>query len=448
MLSRADLHPYQCEAITFLETDVARQMIAIMGSGKTTVALHAIADLKRAGMLDAPALVVAPLLIAETVWHTEAQLWQDTSSLTVERIIGAPKRRLAALDRPADIYVCNYDNLKWLAGEIIKRRQLFSVLIADESSRLKNPEAQRTKLMLALGGAAQRRWTLTGTPRGQQLTDVWAPAQFVTRGKAFPPFYVWRTHNFFTNDIYERQWYPRTGVETATIAALAPFTFVVDRAALNTRPPMVEIVHDVPLDPKSAAVYQALDAGGTTDAIAAKVASGLMPASEMAIVGKLMQVCSGAVYDDTGNWRRLHDRRLDMLGEIHDGHDRPTLVFVGYRHEVTRIKARFPAAEELTANKIDAWNAGEIEMLVAHPASAGHGVNLQHGSDTLVWFSLPWSAELYAQANARLARQGQLETVTVHVLLSRGRIDEIAHRVVHQRLIQQDRLIAALRVPA
>jgi hypothetical protein len=229
---------------------------------------------------------------------------------------------------------------------------------------------------------------------------------------------------------------------------LKPFTHVVDQAALNTRPAVVEIVHDVPLDAVSDAVYRALDPAGVADAVTAKAATGLIPASEMAIVTKLMQVCSGASYDDSGHWRRLHDRRLDMLAEIHDGHACPTLVFVTFRHEIERIRERFPFAKELSADRIDAWNAGDIEMLVAHPASAGHGINLQAGSDTLVWFSLPWSAELYAQANARLARQGQRNTVNIHILLSRGRIDEIAYRIVHRRLAEQERLIEALREPA
>jgi SNF2 family DNA or RNA helicase len=442
---RSDLHPYQHEAIAFLKEGGARQLIAVMGSGKTTVAEHAIADLKQQGELEYPALVVAPLLIAETVWHTEAKLWRDTAGLRIERIIGTPKQRLAALDRPADFYVVNYDNLKWLAEEVIRRELIFSVVIADESSKIKNPTAQRTKVMLALGGLARRRWTLTGTPRGQQLLDVWAPAQFVTRGHAFPAFYQWRNSLFFPVDIYQRQWHPRSGVEAAVTERLRAFTHVVDKAALDTRPPLVEIVHDVPLDSASGAIYRALDAGGTTDAVAAKAAAGLVPASEMAIVAKLMQVCSGASYDDMGAWRRLHDRRLDMLQELHEAHDRPTLVFVTFRHEIERIRERFPFAQELTAEPIDAWNRGQIEMLLAHPASAGHGVNLQHGSDTIVWFSLPWSAELFAQANARLARQGQQHTVTVHVLLCRDRIDEVAYRLVHRRLAEQEQLIAALQ---
>jgi hypothetical protein len=388
--------------------------------------------------------VVAPLLIAETVWHAEAQLWQDTADLQIERIIGTPKQRLAALDRPADLYVVNYDNLKWLAEEVMRRELLFSILIADESSKIKNPEARRTKIMLALGGLARRRWTLTGTPRGQQLLDIWAPAQFVTRGAALPPFYPWRNANFFPVDIYQRQWRPRSGVEAAVSDRLRALTHVVNQAALNTRPSVIEIVHDVPLDPASAAIYQALDPDGVADAAVAKAAAGLLPASEMAIITRLMQVCSGASYDDSGHWRRLHDRRLDMLAEIHEAHDRPTLVLVAFRHEIERITERFPFAQELTADRIEAWNVGGIEMLVAHPASAGHGINLQAGSDTLVWFSLPWSAELYAQANARLARQGQHSTVNIHVLLSRGRIDEIAHRVVHRRLAEQKQLIEAL----
>jgi hypothetical protein len=446
--SRSDLHPYQDGAIAFLLDDFARQLIAVMGSGKTAVALHAIADLKYQGRLDEPVLVVAPLLIAETVWHMEAAAWEDTANLRVERILGTPKQRLAALDRPADVYVTNYDNVRWLQAEIVKRQLRFSVLIADESSRLKNPGAVRTQTMLRLALRAERRWTLTGTPRGHQLIDVWAPAQFVTQSGAFPPFYPWRNANFFPIDPYERQWYPRAGVEAAVTARLKSFTCVVDRAALATRPPVVEIVHDIPLDASAAGVYAVLDKDGTTDAAAVRAASGMLPASDMAIVTKLMQVCSGAAYDDSGGWRRLHDRRLDMLAEIHEGHDRPTLVFVTFRHEIERIRERFPFAEELAADRIDAWNRGKIEMLLAHPASAGHGVNLQYGSDTLVWFSLPWSAELYAQANARLARQGQTNTVSIHILISSGRIDEIAQRVVRKRIAEQDRLIRALAVPA
>jgi hypothetical protein len=442
---RRDLHPYQEDAIAFLLAACERQLVAPMGSGKTIAALTAIVALKASGELTLPTLVIAPLMIAASVWNTEAMAWQHTTQLRVVRVIGNAKQRRAALDTDADIYVCNFDNSAWLAEEIARRGMRFGLLLIDEASCIKNPLAQRTRTCIALGANIERRWAITGTPRAYQLLDVWGPAQFCTDNKAFPPFYRWRATHFFTTDPYARIWHPRTGVEDQVIDTLRTFTKVVDRAALSTRPPVVEIIHDISLDPVSAGVYQQLDAGGVTDGVAAKLAQGLRPGSELAIAGKLMQVLSGAVYDDQGTWRRMHDLRLDALAEIHAGHRRPTLVYFTFRHEAERIRQRFPFAQELEARLIDPWNAGRIEMLLAHPASAGHGINLQHGSDTLVWFSLPWSAELFQQANARLARQGQADTVNVHLLISTGRIDEIALRVVRGRLRAQDELIEQLR---
>jgi SNF2 family DNA or RNA helicase len=437
------LHPYQVDGIDFLLADLARQFIAIMGAGKTAVALHAIAALKLIDQLDGVVIVVAPLMIAETVWTSEARQWEQTAGLIIERVIGTPKQRSAALDRPADVYVTNYDNLAWFMAEACKRGIKIAVLIADEASALKSSDSVRTRLMIKLAQQATRRWALTGTPRTYQLTDVWGPAQFVTRATAFPPFPTWRNANFYPVDQYARIWRPRSGVEAATTERLRPFTKVVDRAALATRPLVVEIIHNIPLPEEVEEVYRQYDEG-TTEDLEKLVAAGLTPASDIAIVGKLQQVLSGAVYGADGGWTQLHDRRLDKLVEIHEGHDRPTLVFVTFRHEIERIQERFPFAQELHADLIEAWNRGEIEMLIAHPASAGHGVNLQHGSDVAVWLSLPWSAELFAQANARLARQGQTGTVTIHTLISSGRIDEIALRVVRNRLQAQDELIEAL----
>jgi SNF2 family DNA or RNA helicase len=445
LLSRRRLHPYQRDAVAFFCAAPERQLVAPMGSGKTIIALTAIVDLLTTSALTPPILIIAPLMIAGSVWTTEAAAWEHTAHLQVVRVIGTAKQRTAALDGDADIYVCNFDNSAWLAVEIARRGMRFGLLLIDEASALKNPLAQRTRTCITLGAQVERRWTITGTPRAYQLLDVWGPAQFCTNGRAFAPFYRWRNTQFFSNDLYQRIWHPHAGVEDQVINTLRSFTKVVDRAALNTRPPVVEIVHDIELDPLSAGVYQQLDSGGITDAVTARLAQGLLPSSEMAIVGKLMQVLSGAVYDDAGGWRHLHDLRLDALAEIHAAHCHPTLVYFNFRHEAERIRQRFPFAAELRPELIDPWNTGRIEMLIAHPASAGHGINLQHGSDTLVWFSLPWSAELFQQANARLARQGQTSTVNIHILISAGMIDEIALRVVRNRLRAQDALIEALQ---
>lgn len=448
-LPRTALHPYQVEAIEFLCQAPDRQVIAIMGAGKTTIALHAIADLKAAGVLQRPVLVVAPLLIAESVWHTEAAHWEATSGLKVERVIGSEKKRLAALARPADSYVVNFDVLHWLLPVVQQQDRYFSLMVVDEASALKSPGARRTKMAMQLGLRADRRWALTGTPRSYQLLDVWGPANFVTRNGAFPPYLSWRAAHFYPVDLYGRIWKPKPGVEDTIITRLRDFTQVVDRTALATRPPVVEIRHQVPLPGEAAATYAAMDNGTTAD-FAKLMAQGITPPADIAVVGKLMQVLSGAIYiadEDAAEARAfkvLHERRLDVLADIHEAHEKPTLVFVSFRHEIARIIERFPFARELHAGVIDDWNAGHIEMLVAHPASAGHGVNLQYGSDTLVWFSLPWSAELFAQANARLVRQGQTSTVTIHLMTSPGRIDELALAIVRQRLIDQDEFITGL----
>jgi hypothetical protein len=389
-------------------------------------------------------------MIASSVWHCEAAKWADTADLKIVHVLGTPKQRLRALQMPdVDIFLVNFDNIRWLAAYVAEHDIAFSVLIVDEASALKNVAAQRTQICIELGNRAQHRWALTGTPRSYQLTDVWGPGMFCTQGHLFPPFYRWRHANFFPVDPYERHWRPLPGVEDSVIDALRSFTYVVDQAALDTRPAVIELEHSVPLPPEAAAVYAQFD-DGTTDNMQALLAAGIQPAHDLAVVGKLMQVLSGAVYtgEAAAGWKRLHDSRLEALAEIHEGHARPTLVFVTFRHEIERISERFPKARELTAERIDAWNRGEIEMLLAHPASAGHGVNLQYGSDTAVWFSLPWSAELFQQANARLARQGQAHTVDIHLLLSPDKIDRLALAIVRRRIAEQDALIEALSLQA
>jgi hypothetical protein len=449
VIARDALHPYQVDGATFLTADSGRQVVAIMGAGKTIIALTAISDLLSADALGAGIVVVAgPLAVVETVWHREADDWAHTRHLRIERVLGTVKQRKAALDRPADIYAVNYDNIAWFAAELVKRGLAIALLIADEASCLKTPSAQRTQVMIELGHRAARRWALTGTPRNHMLLDVWGPAQFITLERTFPSFIAWRDAHFFPTDLYARHWVPRAGVAPVVTAAIRRFTHVVDQAALATRPPVVEIVHDIVLPPSIIELYDSLDAG-TTATLAAATAAGIGSPPELAVVTKLQQICSGAIYTEAGDgaFTILHDLRLDALADIHDGHTRPTLVFVQYRHETARILQRFPFARELTPTLIDAWNRGAIPMLVAHPASAGHGINLQFGSDVVVWFGgSGWSAELWTQANARLARQGQTSpTVTVHILLCRDRIDDIAYGTVRLRVREQDQLVAALR---
>jgi hypothetical protein len=444
---RSTLHRYQEQQAANLCKGKGRQIIAIMGAGKSVIALTAIVDLDAAGEL-APGiiLIVAPLAVAMSVWPLEPGQWEHTAWLRVIPVLGSPAQRKAALNtRGARIFVVNFDNLTWLTRELAQRGWPISLFIVDEASALKSPDAQRTKLCIALGKKADRRWALTGTPRAYQLLDVWGPAMCASAGVAFPPFIQWRDAGFWPIDQYGRRWRPRPGVEALVAARLSAFTSVVDKAALATRTPVVEVIHQVPLTPELEELYRAADTEKTTKTFTALLGAGITPPHEMAVVGKLQQILSGACYREDGSWQHLHDLRLDALEVIHAGHSRPTLVYVAFRHEAERILARFPFARELEPKLIDPWNRGEIEMLVAHPRSAGHGLNLQGGSEVMCWFTLPWSAELYQQAVARLARQGQASsTVTVHILSTPGAIDIIALQTIRQRLRDQTQLIEAL----
>jgi hypothetical protein len=447
MRTRAALHPYQGPAIEFLCVAMSRFLIAAMGSGKTTIALHALIDLITAGAIEGPVLVCAPLLVVSTVWAREAAAWRDTSGLRVVQLLGTPKQRLAILDRlhEIDVLVVNYDIVDWLLREVLERDLRFALVIADEASALKSPEARRTKAMLALAERARRRWAMSGTPRGAQLLDLWGPSQFCAAGVAFPPFNAWRNAGFVPVDPYLRHWVPRAGVEALVVERMKQFTQVIGREALALRPPVTEILHNVALPPEAEELYTQLD-GGTTEDMRGLVASGIEPPHEMAIVGKLQQVLSGALYEPDGSWRRIHDARLDVLEALHAGHDRPSLVYVAFRHEIERIQARLPQARELTPALVDPWNRGEVEMLIAHPQAAAHGLNLQHGSNVVIFFSLGWSAERYEQAVARVARQGQRDPVTVHILTTDGLIDTVAWAVIQRRIREQACTVDAIAV--
>jgi hypothetical protein len=445
MRTRGDLHPYQGPAIDFLRGAKSRFLVAAMGSGKTTIALHALIDLITAGEIHLPVLVCAPLLVASTVWASEAAAWQDTAGLHVVQLLGSPKQRRAILDRliEIDVLVANYDIVDWLLREVVACDLRFGMIIADEASALKSPEARRTKAMLALAECAERRWAMSGTPRGAQLLDLWGPSQFCTAGVAFPPFGAWRNAGFTPIDPYARHWVPRAGVETLVVERMALFTKVIGREALALRPPVTEILHHVALPREAEELYAQLD-GGTTEDLRALVAKGVEPPHEMAVVGKLQQVLSGALYESDGSWRWLHDARLDVLEALHAGHDRPSLVYVAFRHEIERIRKRLPQARELKPELVEPWNRGEVELLLAHPQAAAHGLNLQQGSNVVIFFSLGWSAERYEQAVARVARQGQRDPVTVHVLITEGAIDTIAWQVIRRRIRAQARTIAAI----
>jgi superfamily II DNA or RNA helicase len=456
VFQRNDLHRYQEEAIAFLKGRSGALLIAPVGAGKTTVIHHAFVDLKRDG-LARRMLIVAPLRVAQTVHHIEAKKWAETQDLSFALAVGNERVRLAAFKSEADVVVTNYDALRWLeraaAGRVISLDE-FDVVVAEESSCLKSATSQRTKIMARIAGwgPAHFRWAVTATPRSTSEMDLWGQVRFCDPfGKIWPGTFVeWRDRFFTPADRNGWAWRLRNGAGDVIKAAIAPIALSLDEAAAKTRPPIVYNTIRVPLPEKARKTYFSVENGLKAE-LAPDIA---LPQAAIAIVGKLLQITSGAAYHADGEkFDVLHDAKIEALKEIVEGTTGGVLVLYQFRHEVERMRAEFPnlavlggGTSRAEAERIVAdWNAGKIEVLAGHPLAMGHGLNLQRGGSTVVWLTTGWSSELFEQANGRLARQGQTGTVTVHQIVAEGTVDLVAARVVRQRLVATMELMKALR---
>lgn len=389
-------------------------------------------------------LVIAPLTVAETVWTTEAEKWEHLKSLRVERVLGPQKARRAALEREADIYVINRENVPWLVTEGLWR---FDCLVIDELSSFKSHMSKRFRALRSVLGQIDRVIGLTGTPSPNGLMDVWAQTYLLDRGERLGRTLTAYRTRYFTpgrsNGHVVYDWRLVQGAEQSIYRKLGDLYVSIKNEIPIDR---VDIVRKVKTDLK---MYKKLkkelvmeldsgrDDGGCTE-IAATTAAGLM--------NKLLQICNGSVYDEEHAWHEIGAEKLDALDELIEAADDNLIVFYRYRADLERIQKRHPEAVLLQGEKeVRAWNEGKIRILLAHPAAAGYGLNLQQGGSIIVWFGLPWSLELYQQANARLARQGQKKTVRVVHLLAEGTVDEQVQRALEEKDFGQRSLLEALR---
>lgn len=389
-------------------------------------------------------LVIAPLTVAETVWTTEAEKWEHLKSLRVERVLGPQKARRAALEREADIYVINRENVPWLVAEGLWR---FDCLVIDELSSFKNHMSKRFRALRSVLGQIDRVIGLTGTPSPNGLMDVWAQTYLLDRGERLGRTLTAYRTRYFTpgrsNGHVVYDWRLVEGAEQSIYRKLGDLYVSIKNEIPIDR---VDIVRKVKTDLR---MYKKLkkelvmelesgrNDGGCTE-IAATTAAGLM--------NKLLQICNGSVYDEEHNWHEIGAEKLDALDELIEAADDNMIMFYRYRADLERIQKRHPEAVLLQGEKeVRAWNEGKIKILCAHPAAAGYGLNLQQGGSIIVWFGLPWSLELYQQANARLARQGQRKTVRVIHLLAEGTVDEQVQRALEEKDFGQRSLLEALR---
>lgn len=437
-------HEYQQRMI---DRVVAQERVGLfldMGLGKTVIALTAIRQL-----LDDFAafrvLVIAPKRVAEDTWSREAAKWDHLRDLRVSLVLGDLKHRVAALEADADIYVTSRDFTPWIV-ERYRQHWPFDMVVIDELSSFKNPQAKRFRALRKVTPAASRVVGLTGTPSPNGLIDLWAEVYLLDQGKRLE-----RTISAY-REIYFRpgasngrvvyQWIPRRGSDEKIREKLSDLCVSMSAADYLQLPERIDVEVPVQLQPAELAKYKQLE----QEQLLQVEDQTVVALSAAAVMNKLLQLANGCVYTEDGSYVAVHERKLDALEEIIDTAQEPVLVFYSYRHDLEAIRSRIPGARTLEGPEgIAAWNEGRIQVLLAHPASVGYGLNLQEGGRVIVWYGLTWSLELYQQANARLHRQGQTRPVIVHHLIAEGTVDEQVMKALKAKDTSQAALLAALK---
>ena len=391
-------------------------------------------------------LVVAPKRVAQSVWMQEAAKWDHTKHLQVVRVLGNAAERRAALAKSADVYVINRENVAWLVEEV-GRKWDFDMVVLDELSSFKSRSSQRWKAIRKVRSRIKRMVGLTGTPAPNGLIDLWAQIFLLDGGEALEHTLGGYRERYFKPGrcsgtvVYE--WVPRLGAEEAIYKRLEGLCVSMKTIDHIRMPERVDNLIKVPLSAKAKQIYDEMQ----RDALVELQGETITAANAAAVTNKLLQLAQGAVYDDEKNWHVIHDAKLDALEDIVEAaNGKPVLVYYAFKSDLGRLKCNFPDAVELkTDDDVERWNDQQIPMLLAHPDSAGHGLNLQSGGSIMVWFGLTWSLEKYQQANARLYRQGQKDAVVIHHIIAEGTVDERIMRVLGGKASLQDELMEAVK---
>lgn len=437
-------HNYQSYAIDYIETHPVAAVLLDMGLGKTVISLTAIADLLFDRFEVHRVLVIAPLRVARDTWPSEIKKWDHLQHLTFSVCVGTAKERRAALNKKADITIINRENLGWL---IDKSGFDYDMVIVDELSSFKNHESKRFKALMKVRPKIKRIIGLTGTPSSNGLMDLWAEFKILDFGERLGRFISHYRNNYFMPDKRNAQiiysYKPLPYAEEAIYKKISDITISMKSTDLLKMPELITSQHEVQLSEEDKEKYEDLK----KDFILNLPDGEITAANAASLTGKLSQLANGAIYDDEGNIMEFHDRKLDALEDIiESANGKPLLVAYWFKHDLQRIKKRFDVREIKTSKDIVDWNNGDIPVAVIHPASAGHGLNLQSGGSTLVWFGLTWSLELYQQTNARLWRQGQTSgTVIIEHIITKGTIDEQILKALSLKETSQNALIDAVK---
>ncbi|MFB5510129.1 SNF2-related protein [Enterococcus casseliflavus] len=438
-------HEYQSYATEFILSHPISAVFLEMGLGKSVITLSAIFDLCLDSFLVCKVLVIAPLRVARDTWPAEIKKWDHLKGLSYSVAVGTEKERIDALKKQSTVYIINRENVDWLVHKSGIPFH-FDMVVIDELSSFKSYGAKRFKSLLKVRPSVKRIVGLTGTPSSNGLMDLWAEFRILDLGQRLGRYISHYRNTYFKPDKRNAQiifsYKPLPGAEEEIYKQISDITISMKSTDYLKMPEYVSNEVFVTLSEKEWKVYSDFK-----EDMVANLGDEEIDAVNAAVLsGKLLQMANGAVYDSENKAHVLHDKKLDALEDLIEGaNGKPVLVAYWYKHDLERIKERFPVRQIQSSKDIEDWNNSKIPIAVIHPASAGHGLNLQSGGSTLIWFGLTWSLELYQQTNARLYRQGQRDTVIVHHIITKNTIDEDVLLALTKKEKTQDALIDAVK---
>jgi len=436
-------HEYQKYAQDFIINNLSCALRLDMGLGKTVITLTSLWLLMFEYFEINKVLVIAPLRVAYDTWSRECEKWDHLKEIKISKVLGTEAERRMALADTADVYIINRENVEWLCNNYDFD---FDMVVIDELSSFKSPASKRFKALRKVRPKIKRIVGLTGTPAPNSLMDLWSEINLLDMGQRLGRFIGGYRNEYFLPDKRNQQvifsYKLKEGAEERIYNKISDICVSMKACDYLEMPDKIHNVIEVEMSDKEKKLYSKLERemlipfeDGDIDAVNAA-----------ALSNKLLQMANGAVYDENKAVKEIHNRKLDVLEDLIEGaNGKPVLIYYSYKHDKERIAKRFKVQEILTSEDIEKWNKGDIPMAIAHPASAGHGLNLQGGGSTIIWFGLTWSLELYQQANARLWRQGQKNTVVIHHIITKETVDEQVMISLNEKRTGQDSLINAVK---
>lgn len=438
-------HKYQQYAIEHIEKNKISALFLDMGLGKTSITLTAVNELLFDNFEVRKVLVIAPLRVARNTWCDEIKKWDHLRNIKYSIVVGTERERISALNEKADIYIINRENVDWLVNKSGYKFD-FDMIVIDELSSFKNHQSKRFKSLMKIRPKVKRIVGLTGTPSSNGLMDLFAEFKVLDLGERLGYFIGQYRNTYFkpdkTNGAIVYSYKPLPNAEDSIYEKISDITVSMKASEYLKMPELVISNYKVEMSDNEKKQYDEMKKN-----LICEIKNGEITVSNAgSLSNKLSQFANGAVYDDEQNIVEIHSRKLDALEDIIESmNGKPLLVAYWYKHDLQRIKKRFDVREIKTGKDIADWNKGKIPVALIHPASAGHGLNLQQGGSTLVWFGLTWSLELYQQTNGRLYRQGQKNTVVIQHIVTKGSIDEQILKALERKNKTQEDLIEAVK---